>query len=114
MLGSPIPEPGTYVLTGPEQISIRQAVAVLSALLDRPLSVHELSFEEALACFPASTPELCRRSLLETLGEAASALAPTTDVEHLTGRPARTFSDWASERLTEFAVPLHAADVDRR
>lgn len=108
ILAASPPEPGAYVLTGPEQISTRQAVAVLSAVLGRPLALEQLSSEEAMGYFRADTPELLRRSLLETLGEAASALAPTTDVEHLTGRPPRSFRDWATDHVGLFAQWAHA------
>jgi len=100
------PEPGAYVLTGPEPITTRQQVAVLRELLGKPIALEELSLDDAMACFPDGTPGLVRRSLLETLGEAASALVVTGDVEHLTGHPARSFRDWATAHLGAFARPV--------
>ena len=82
ILAGGAPEPGAYVLTGPERITIRQEVAVLRELLGTPLTLEELSFDGAMASFPDGTPDLVRRSLLETLDEAASALVVTDDVEH--------------------------------
>ena len=63
--------------TGPEPITTRQEVAVLCELLGTPLTFEELSFDDAMASFPDGTPDLVRRSLLETLGEAASSLVVT-------------------------------------
>lgn len=114
VLAAPAPEPGAYVLTGPEQLSTRDAVGVLSAVLDRPLTLDDLSFDDALAYFPEETPDLVRRSVLEMMGEAASGLAPTTDVEHLTGRPARSFRDWASDHVTALAVGAGRHDGHHR
>ncbi len=106
ILAGRAPEPAAYVLTGPEEITTRQAVAVLGELLGSALRLEELSFEDAMAYFPDETPDLVRRSLLETLGEAASALVVTTDVEHLTGHRARSFRDWAAAHLGALVRPV--------
>jgi len=105
ILASCAPEPGAFVLTGPEPITTRQAVGVLCELLGKTLTLEELSFDDAMASFPDDTPNPVRRSLLETIGELASELVVTSDIEHLTGHPPRTFRDWASAHLDQFGGP---------
>lgn len=103
-------KPQTYSITGPEAITMRQEVAVLGELLGRQLRLEELSAEEAAAAaFPAGTPDFVTTSVLETQGTAAAALVPSGDVAELTGRPARTFRDWATRHLAAFGTEAATA-----
>lgn len=107
VLTDPEAAPETYVITGPQTITMRQEVAILGELLGRELRVEELSPAEAAAAaaaFPAGTLEFVATSVLEAQGPAAAALAPSGDVTELTGRPARTFRDWADAHLAAFEV----------
>lgn len=100
------PVPGVYVITGPERITMREEIAIVGELLDRLLEAEELSFEDAMAAFPEGTPELVRRSVVETQDKEASVLAPTDDLERLTGMRARSFREWATENLRAFGPAL--------
>lgn len=55
------------------------------------------------AAFPAGTPDFVTTSVLETMSPAAAVVEPTSDVQTLTGRPARTFETWAQENQAMFA-----------
>lgn len=103
-------EPGhagrTYVLTGREAISYRQAAEVLSAAIDRPLRYQ--------AETPAEARErLSAAGLSESLVSAQLAIAAyqraegatartTTTIQDVTGRPPRSFSDFARDHADGF------------
>lgn len=98
------PEPGAYTLTGPGKVSLREQVQVLNTLLGRDLRVQQNTVEAAkAAAFPAGTPDFVATSVLETMSSAATVVEPTSDVQTLTGRPARTFETWARENQAMFA-----------
>lgn len=104
VLTDPSPSPGGYVITGPERITTSEEVQMLGEVLGQDLRVEELSAEEAMGYFPDGQPDFVRTSVLETLGfgKTASYLLPTSDVQRLIGRPARTFRDWAKENKEAF------------
>lgn len=92
-----------YAVTGPEVLSQAEQVGAIGVALGRRLVVEEQDPEEA------------RRELAAEAGEdfAAHALSywaslvtrperVSTDVERVTGHPARTFSSWAREHRTDF------------
>lgn len=102
-------EPGRYagtahVLTGPEAITMAEQARLIGAAIGRPVRWDEQPPDEAEA-------ELAAR-----LGDAEFAAAgleywatlverpePVTDaVERITGRPARTFRDWAIDHAADF------------
>jgi uncharacterized protein YbjT (DUF2867 family) len=93
-----------YSLTGPERLRPADQVEILSRLLDRPLLFEELSTEDALAVLCQTQDAHTAASLLGSLRrpDVPWALAVPT-VERLTGRPPRTFSDWASRNTAAFA-----------
>lgn len=110
----------TYPITGPETLSPRDKIRILGEATG-----HEFRFEEL-------TPEQTRQEwvtegkppqmllfkalgdnkldnaqkvefLLRIYGRAHEAAMTVTDtVEHVTGRPARTFAQWATEHATHF------------
>lgn len=97
------PPTGAYSITGPEKVSAREQVRVLSEVLGRELRVERISEDEARHDnFPEGTPDFVTTSMLETMGEAASALEPSGDVRTLTGQPPRTFRQWATENAKAF------------
>ncbi|MGZ0151699.1 NAD(P)H-binding protein [Kribbella sp. WER1] len=88
----------TYTLTGPELLSVPDQAAVLSDVLGQPLSVVDVppevyaeqlrgaGLDEAVVTVALRGAELIRNGGEETV---------TADVEHVLGRPARTFREWA-------------------
>lgn len=103
-------EPGhegkRYTLTGPEALSYREAVAVLSDVLGRPLTYVPETDDDAWS-------RLRRRGLPPWHIAAQLALAGyqrqgggtdiiTDTIEVVTGRPPRTFQDFARDHAPSF------------
>jgi hypothetical protein len=94
---------GTFVITGPEKLSVTDA-AVLSSVLGRSMTVERISEAEAATMtFPEGTPDLVTSSELGTLGDMAAALEPTDGVLTLTGHGPRPFRDWANDHKEAFS-----------
>ncbi|MEU2103114.1 NAD(P)H-binding protein [Nocardia sp. NPDC019255] len=91
-------------LTGPQALRPAEQVAVLAAVLNRPLVAHELDDQETEAELAATMPREYVDAFLSffvegTLDEAT--LYPT--VEQVTSRPPRTFEQWATAHADAFA-----------
>ncbi|HWN32847.1 MAG TPA: NAD(P)H-binding protein [Pseudonocardia sp.] len=90
-------------LAGPESLSFRDQVAVLAELLGRPIELHELTREQAVERMGRYLPAPVVQSLLNYWSGALDGLAGAADsVQRITGRPGRTFRQWASQHLTAF------------
>ncbi|WP_280275607.1 NAD(P)H-binding protein [Nocardia wallacei] len=92
-------EPGhegkIYPLTGPESLSLRRMVGILSAALGRPLRLEQVSYEQAA--------EFLYKPVLDLWAEVGDAPAPVGPTsESVTGRPARTFAQWAADHVADF------------
>ncbi|MGO4615588.1 NAD(P)H-binding protein [Nocardia sp. 2YAB30] len=90
-------------LTGPQALLPAEQIAVLAAVLDRPLVAHGLSTEETEAELAATMPQEYVDAFLRffadgTLDEAT--LYPT--VEQVIGRPPHTFEQWATAHADAF------------
>ncbi|GAA1955346.1 NAD(P)H-binding protein [Kitasatospora viridis] len=91
------------VLTGPRSMRLREVVAELGAALGRELRVEELSREQALERRAAWLPEPVLSALLDAAEAAVGVPAPVTNaVERITGRPARSFGEWAAANREPF------------
>lgn len=94
----------TYALTGPEAVSIKDQVRILSELLGRPLELVEQSEDEARAQMIRRMPPEVASALLAAQRASLDAeprVLPT--VQELTGRSARTYAQWASDHIAAFA-----------
>ncbi|AXE89954.1 NAD(P)H-binding protein [Streptomyces sp. Go-475] len=93
-----------YVITGPEVLTVGDKVKTIAAAAGREITLVELTEEEAVAKWRAAyLPEDVIGFLLEVYGntpEAGRTVAGT--VEKVTGRPARTFAQWAAEHADVF------------
>ncbi|MQY29612.1 NAD(P)H-binding protein [Nocardia aurantia] len=92
-------EPGhagkIYPLTGPESLSIRRMVELLAEATGRPLRIERISYEQAA--------QFLFRPVLDMWaagGDGPVPVGPTS--ESVTGRPARTFAQWAADHAAEF------------
>jgi uncharacterized protein YbjT (DUF2867 family) len=97
-----------YELTGPEPLSPADQVAILSQVLDRDLRYAESDPADMLAQMVSygMSEELAQgvidqfRSTLKPFNSE-----PTGDIAAVTGRPPRSFADWAQAHRTELLTP---------
>lgn len=93
-----------YVLTGPQSLTQREQVVIIGESLGRSLLFDEIS------------PATARRQMIETMpawvadmlvGAYAAAVGRsalvTSAIEDVTGTPARTFRQWATDHAADFA-----------
>ncbi|MFC4118012.1 NmrA family NAD(P)-binding protein [Nonomuraea zeae] len=117
----------SYLLTGPEVLTARRMVAIIGEATGRDLRFEELTPDQVreewsaperrppLSLFRAFTQEagvaesdLVER-LLETYGTPNEYGTTLTDqVERVTGRPPRTFAQWAAEHAGHFRAATPA------
>lgn len=93
----------TYGLTGPESVTAAEQVALIGAAIGRPLRYEELPPEVAREQMSRFIPPFIIGTLFA--GWAASVGVPAVvepTFEKLTGRPARTFAQWAADRAADF------------
>jgi uncharacterized protein YbjT (DUF2867 family) len=92
-----------YVLTGPESLTQREQIATIGRALGHPLRIEEISREQARREWTASMPAVVADMLLNAWAAALGQPAfVTSTVEEVTGTPARTFSQWASDNASAF------------
>ena len=90
-----------YVITGPESLSHREQVAVIGRAIGRDLKVEEMPPEEAMTGL--GFPPVVAKMLLDAWAAAQGHPAfMTATAAEILGRPARTFSEWASDHAAEF------------
>ncbi|MGW0701557.1 SDR family oxidoreductase [Streptomyces sp. NPDC002867] len=93
-----------YVITGPEVLTLKDKTETLAAARGRAIRLVELTEEEAVGRWRASgLADDVIGFLLEAYGNTppvGRTVVPT--VEKVTGRPARTFTEWAAEHADAF------------
>lgn len=103
---APAPHAGsTYWPTGPESITFRDAAAILSRLLGRPIAFHPLTVEEQTrAMVDIGLPEGLAAMNAQAVALFAEGDADyvTDDVPSILGRPARTFEQFATDYAQAF------------
>jgi uncharacterized protein YbjT (DUF2867 family) len=93
-----------YVLTGPESLTQREQVAIIGRSIGRPLTFDEVSPETARREVIATWPTAVADMLLGAYAAAVDRPALVTSViEEVTGTPARTFQEWATDHAADFA-----------
>ncbi|MFH0180164.1 NAD(P)H-binding protein [Streptomyces cacaoi] len=94
-----------YTLTGPQTLTAAGQCEQLGRLLGVPLRLVELSPAQARAAWAARYPEPVADALLHSAErQRAGAKAQVEDtVRAVTGRPPRTFAQWAEDHLEAFA-----------
>jgi uncharacterized protein YbjT (DUF2867 family) len=94
---------GDYVLTGPESLSQVEQVRTIGSVIGRDVPFEELSPEEFRRASAGTWPPVVLDMLLAawqaTMGQPAYV---TSAVHDVTGTPARTFAEWASEHAAAF------------
>ncbi|AXK32830.1 NAD-dependent epimerase/dehydratase family protein [Streptomyces armeniacus] len=101
----------TYTLTGPEALTRPEKVRVLAEAVGRDIRYVELTEEQARAAWAAEghSPETIEFFVWVhgNTPEIGYTVVPT--VEEVTGRPARTFAQWAAEHADAFRGPAAGA-----
>ena len=95
-----------YVLTGPESLSQAEQLSTIGRVVGRSLQIEEMTPDEARrewgAFMPVSVVNMLLDAWVAALGQPAYV---TSTVAEITGVPARTFHDWATDHAAEFALP---------
>jgi uncharacterized protein YbjT (DUF2867 family) len=96
---------GDFVLTGPESLSHAEQVSTIGAAIGRRLRFHELSPDEFRNQMAGRWPAPVVDMLLNAWGAAVGLPAYVTHmVATITGRPARTFGEWAVAHASAFSL----------
>jgi uncharacterized protein YbjT (DUF2867 family) len=101
-------EPGhqsrTYALTGPERIPPRQQVEAIAAVLGQEVPFVEIGREEAHRQMASLMGDQTADAVLDLMGgDVNDELLKVRDtVSRVTGLPAKSFQQWASENATAF------------
>ncbi|MEU6250353.1 NmrA family NAD(P)-binding protein [Glycomyces sp. NPDC047010] len=95
---------GDLVITGPEVLTLQDRVRILGEAIGREVEYVELTVEEAREKWSGEGfHEGLIAFLLEALGNTPPEGKTVVDtVERVTGRPARTFAQWAGEHADAF------------
>ena len=92
-----------YVLTGPESLSQFEQVSIIGRVIGRLLRIVEISPDEARHELLRIGPLPAVNMLLEAWAAAMGQPAHVTPaVAEITGQPAKTFLQWATDNSTEF------------
>jgi len=92
------------VLTGPESVSFTDQARLIGEALGRPVHYVEIPPEEARAAMLASgAPEGVVDTMLRLFAERVGQVADVSpEVERITGRPGRTYAQWARDHIADF------------
>jgi uncharacterized protein YbjT (DUF2867 family) len=101
-----------YPMTGPEKITPREQVRAIAAATGQDIGFEMVTRERAREFVDWKDPaaagiadfvlEFDPESLGHSAEEWAEALEPLDTVEQVTGRPARTFAEWARDHVRDF------------
>ena len=93
-----------YVLTGPESLTQREQLELIGDAIARKLVFEEVSPDTARRELLAAWPAWVTDMLLSAYGAAVDRPAlVTSTIEEVTGKPARTFREWAIDHAAEFS-----------
>ncbi|GAA2809748.1 NAD(P)H-binding protein [Kitasatospora paracochleata] len=94
-----------YFISGPESITQRRQLEVLSEVLGRPLEYVELTEAEAREALSPIVPIWVMDAVVGYWAGSDGVPSHLTDnVEKITGKPARTFAEWAKDHAQDFTA----------
>lgn len=104
-----------YLLTGPQAVTQADQVRIIGEVTGRAVRWEELPPEEARRQLLAAwgDPGFVDSALATWAGLVTQPEPVTRTVEEVTGRPARTFRQWAADHASDFR-PLSTADAAGR
>jgi uncharacterized protein YbjT (DUF2867 family) len=92
-----------YVLTGPESLSQFEQLSIIGSVIGRSLQIEEISSDEARREWSNLMPTWVIDMLLAAWAAGLGTSAHiTTTVGEISGVPARTFRDWATDHAEAF------------
>ncbi|WP_433333321.1 NAD(P)H-binding protein [Spirillospora sp. CA-294931] len=94
-----------YVISGPEALTVPDKIGVLSAALGREIEYVELTEEQARERMRAAghSEDMVDFVVGWHADPPPMGYTVTSTVEDVTGRPARSFAEWAKEHAARFA-----------
>lgn len=95
-----------HVLTGPAAVTFAEQAAEIGRAIGRPeVRFQEIPEDEAVAAMTAGgVPEPLAREIVGYFGRTIGEQPLITDeVAQVTGRPARTFAEWARDHRADFS-----------
>ncbi|WP_433136485.1 NAD(P)H-binding protein [Actinomadura nitritigenes] len=91
------------VLTGPERLTRRRQAERIGEAIGRTVAVERQDLDEHRRDLARWGPPEVAEALIRHSVAAIDAPPPVTgDVERITGRPARTFAEWARDHAADF------------
>jgi len=94
-----------YVLTGSESLTQREQLATIGEVIGRRLRMEEISPDEAsLELFGGKAPDAVNMLLDAWRAGLGQPAYMTSEVELITGKPARTFREWVTDHAERFRV----------
>ncbi|GAA2263873.1 NAD(P)H-binding protein [Streptomyces amakusaensis] len=102
-----------YVITGPQVLTIADKTETLAAARGGAIRLVELTEEEAVARWRAAgqSEEVVDFLLMVYRDTPPVGRTVVDTVERVTGRPARTFAEWAKEHAGVFTADAAKGDV---
>ncbi len=94
-----------YTLTGPQALTLREQAAAIAEGIGRPIRFVEMTPDEARADLLALgvLPEVIDTEFVGGLAEQVGAHPePASTFTEVTGRPGRTFVEWAADHEADF------------
>lgn len=92
-----------YSITGPESLTQVEELNLIGEALGRPLRFEELPPDVAREQMSRYMPAPLADALLKVFASTIGKPAPVSStVENVTGRPARTFREWAVDHVEDF------------
>jgi len=94
-----------YVLTGPQSLTQFEQIATIGSVIGRKLRIEEVPPDDWLGALPSFFPAYVAKYLLDAWAAARGQPAfVASTVAELTGAPARTFREWASDHAAQFCA----------
>lgn len=96
-----------YNLTGPESLTSRERLAILSRAIGRDVTFLRITHRQAVDRLIADGVSRADAEYVVDWYASSSQDSKTVvdTVERVTGRPARTFSEWVTEHADRFGAP---------
>jgi uncharacterized protein YbjT (DUF2867 family) len=93
-----------YILTGPESLTQREQLAMIGNAIGRTLTYDEVSPDvarrEVIAAWPAWVADMLLSAYAAAVDRPALV---TSTIQEVTGTPARSFREWATDHAADFA-----------